>query len=470
MSQEQPNLERLNVLDERGGRRYVYPADVRGRFTRFRPWLFLALVAFYVALPWISIGGHPAVLLDIAARRFFLFGRTFNAQDSYLVFFLLTGVGFLLIVLAAVFGRVWCGWACPQTVFIEGVYRRIERWIEGPASKRQALARGPMTLEKLVRKSIKHALFVMISFVLAHLFLAYFVSAQKLLRMIADGPRNHEVAFLWGAALTAILYWNFFWFREQFCLIVCPYGRLQSAMQDADTINIGYDQKRGEPRAKLKVIGAGDCVDCRRCVAVCPTGIDIRNGLQMECIGCAACIDACDDIMKKVGRAPGLIRYDSERALKGGGHRFLRPRLYVYTLLGAVGLVVSLSLWARHMPFEANVLHGRGAPYILDGNLLRNQITVHLINKNAGPSQLSIEPMPADPKLGSLLQFIIPQPRVSLGSLESLEVPIIVSLPRAAYHPGLHLILQVRDSASHSERQLDVTLSGPNMPQGARAP
>jgi len=462
MAQKQPDFGRLPVLDEHGGRQYIYPADVHGRLTRLRPWLFLLLIAVYVALPWIPVGGHPAVFLDLGSRRFFLFGRTFNAQDFYLVFFLLTGVGFLLIVLAALFGRVWCGWACPQTVFLEGVYRRIERWIEGPAAQRRALARGPLTVDKFLRKTAKHALYVAISFVLAHLFLAYFVSAEKLLAMIADGPLAHWTTFLWGVGLTGLLYGNFFWFREQLCLIVCPYGRLQSAMQDPDTINIGYDQKRGEPRGKVNAAGAGDCVDCRRCVAVCPTGIDIRNGLQMECIGCAACIDACDDIMAKVGRQPGLIRYDSERALKTGERRFLRPRLYVYTLLGAAGLLVSLLLWVRHMPFEANVLHGRGAPYVLDAGLVRNYVIVHLINKNAGMSELTIESAEPDVKLRSQLQLIIPQPRVALKSLESLEVPIIFSLPTAAYRPGMHTSLRIRDSASSSERTLEVPLSGPS--------
>ena len=470
MLNNSPNLERLHVLDERGGRQYVYPADVHGRFTRLRPWLFLLLMAFYAALPWITIGGHPAVFLDIAARRFFLFGRTFNAQDFYLVFFLLTGIGFLLIVLAALFGRVWCGWACPQTVFLEGLYRRIERWVEGSAAKRQALARGGFTLEKLARKAIKHALYLLITFILAHLFLAYFVSAEKLLRMIAEGPRGHSGTFLWGLGLTAALYWNFFWFREQLCLIVCPYGRLQSAMQDPDTIHIGYDQRRGEPRGKLQTVNAGDCVDCRRCVAVCPTGIDIRNGLQMECIGCAACIDACDDIMGKVGRAPGLIRYDSERAFKSGQRRFLRPRLYIYTILGLVGLIVSLVIWVRHQPFEANVLHSRGTAYVLDGELVRNQVLLHLVNKNAGPSELTIEAVPPAASSTSPVEFIIPQARVALRSLEGLTVPVIITLPRTAYRQGMRSQLRVRDGASQSVRLLEVPLAGPSVLPGTARP
>lgn len=397
MLNNSPNLERLHVLDERGGRQYVYPADVHGRFTRLRPWLFLLLMAFYAALPWITIGGHPAVFLDIAARRFFLFGRTFNAQDFYLVFFLLTGIGFLLIVLAALFGRVWCGWACPQTVFLEGLYRRIERWVEGSAARRQALARGGFTLEKLARKALKHALYLLITFVLAHLFLAYFVSAEKLLRMIAEGPRGHSGTFLWGLGLTAALYWNFFWFREQLCLIVCPYGRLQSAMQDPDTIHIGYDQRRGEPRGKLQTVNAGDCVDCRRCVAVCPTGIDIRNGLQYECIGCAACIDACDEVMDKMNYPRGLIRYTTENALEKHypesqiWTRIKRPRVIMYSLVLFTVAGIAITGLMMRQPMKVDILRDRASLVreTQDG-LLENTYNIRFINISENPQKLKL--------------------------------------------------------------------------------
>ena len=457
MKRQDPTLDKLHMLDEQGSRRYIYPAEVSGRFTDLRPWVFMVLIAVYVSLPWITVGGHPAVFLDIAARRFFLFGRVFNAQDLYLAFFILTGIGFSLILLAALFGRVWCGWACPQTVLLEGVFRRIERLIEGPASKREAMARGPMTLEKFLRKSAKHLIYAIVAYVLAHLFLAYFVSAEKLLRMIKEGPSAHLSTFLWGVVMTVILYWNFFWFREQLCLIVCPYGRLQSVMQDPDTVVIGYDRKRGEPRGKAHQQGVGDCVDCRRCVSVCPTGIDIRNGLQMECIGCAGCIDACDEIMVKLGRNKGLIRYDSERALQGGQKRFLRPRLYLYLALGLLGLTVSTTLFIRHTAFESNLLHARGASFVIDGEVVRNQLVVHLINKNATPTVLTLKSLSEPP-----LELIIPQPSVSLESLGSMEVPVIASIPRAAFKPGIRVRLEVTDSASKTSRQIDAALTGPN--------
>ncbi len=452
-----PTLDRLHVLSERGSREYVYPADVHGRWTRLKPWVFAALIAIYVALPLIRVGGRPAVFIDIAARHFYLFGRTFNAQDFYLVFFFLTALGFALIVLAALLGRLWCGWACPQTVFLEGVFRRIERWIEGSAAERQKLARAPWTLNKLLRKGGKHALYLLVSFLLAHVLLSYFVSLPGLLRMMSGSPQLHLTEFVWAVAITAILYVNFFWFREQLCLVICPYGRLQSAMQDPDTVVIGYDRKRGEPRGKRDEPGAGDCVDCRRCVAVCPTAIDIRNGAQLECVGCAACIDACDEIMVKLGRPQGLVRYDSERGLAGEPRRWFRPRLFVYLLAGAVGLAVATTVWLRQVPFEANLVHGIAAPFVLDADQVRNHFLVHLVNKGPAPVTLELAPLAEPP-----LQVIVPQPRVELEALGSLQLPIIISVPRAAYRPGLTVRLRVREPESGSTRELTIPVSGPS--------
>jgi cytochrome c oxidase accessory protein FixG len=293
-------VELRGSLTSDGKRRRIAPAEVRGRFTRLRTAGFVLLIAVYAALPWIQIGGHPAVFLDLAHRRFHLFGATFNAQDTWLLFFLLAGAGIGLLTATALLGRIWCGYACPQTVFLDGVFRRVERWFDGPPALRRRRAGS----RRALRTAGKHAVYLAVSALVAHVFLSYFVSLPALFAMMATSPAEHPAAFAWAFALTAVMYGNFAWFREQTCLIVCPYGRLQSALTDADTLIIGYDVRRGEPRGKLKQAPGGDCIDCNRCVAVCPTGIDIRNGLQIECIGCAACVDACDQIMARVGRAP----------------------------------------------------------------------------------------------------------------------------------------------------------------------
>ena len=309
--------EPASSLRSDGSRNYVHPADVKGRFTRLRYTIFSVLIAIYVLLPFIKIGGHPAVFLDIVNRRFYLFGAVFNAQDFWLVFFLLSGVGLTLLIVTAIKGRLWCGYACPHTVFLEGVFRRIERLIEGPRAQRLRRNATGLSFDKVWRKLLKHGVYIVLALLLSHVFISYFVSLPSLVEMVQRSPAEHPTAFTWVIVMSAILYFNFSWFREQLCLIICPYGRLQSAMTDQDTMVIGYDFNRGEPRGKASDPSNGDCVDCKRCVVVCPTGIDIRNGLQMECVGCAACVDACDEIMTKVGRPEGLVRYDSLNGLRG---------------------------------------------------------------------------------------------------------------------------------------------------------
>ncbi len=410
-------------LHSDGRRNFVHPADVKGKFALSRKGIFALLLAVYVLLPWIQIGGHPAVFLDIAARRFYLFGATFNAQDTFLLFFLLSGVGFALFVATAVFGRVWCGYACPQTVFLEGIFRRIERWIEGPRTKRMRRNAGPMNFDKLWRKVLKHVLFIGFSTTVAHIFISYFVSLPALWDMMQESPTKNLTAFIWVFVLTGIMYFNFAWFREQMCLIICPYGRLQSVMTDLDTNIIGYDEERGEPRGKKRDASAGDCVDCGRCTAVCPTGIDIRNGLQLDCIGCAACVDACDEIMVKLGRKKGLVRYDSQRGLRGEETKFWRPRLALYGVLAVVGLVVAFFFGIRsHQAFEANLLRLGDTPYIIetDGRV-QNLFEIHVVNKKDKTHTYEIKPSVDDG-----LEYVIAIPTPELAGGKGMRIPIFI--------------------------------------------
>ena len=418
--------EGSSALRSDGRRTFVVPADVSGRFWWRRRLIFAVLVAIYVALPWVEIGGHPAVFLDLAHRTFYLFGATFNAQDFWMSFFLLSGVGFALIVVTALWGRVWCGYACPQTVFLDGIYRQVERWIEGPRNIRLKRDQAGMSLDRVSRKVLKHGAFVALSFLVAHVFLSYFTSIPALLDMMRHRPLEHPEAFAWAFGMTGVMYFNFAWFREQLCIVICPYGRLQSVLTDQDTMVIGYDVKRGEPRGKLKSEGRGDCVDCGRCVVVCPTGIDIRQGLQLECIGCAGCVDACDEVMDKIGRPRGLIRYDSQQGLSGSPRRFFRPRVYLYAFLGLLGLTVATFSLRRHTPFEANFLRLSGAPFVLeqDATRVRNAVELHLVNKR-GDSV----PFTLSAGQGQGMDYVLGRRELTLPAMGSARVPVFVSAP-----------------------------------------
>ncbi len=424
---------RLPVIDtpasslrEDGRRNFVHPADVTGRFMTRRRVIFAILIAVYVALPFVQVGGRPAMFLDVAHRRFFLFGLSMNAQDFWLAFFLLSGVGFVLFVVTTLYGRIWCGYACPHSVFLEGVFRPIERLIEGPRVERMRRNQAPLSWDKVWRKGLKHLVFVGTAFLMSHFVLSYFTSLPGLLDMMRQGPGAHGEAFAWMLAMTAAIYFNFAWFREQLCLVVCPYGRLQSALIDNDTLVIGYDTKRGEPRGKASDPTNGDCVDCNRCVVVCPTGIDIRNGLQMECVGCAQCVDACDEVMLKLGRAPGLVRYDSLHGLDGKPARFLRPRVYFYAFMGLLGVVVMTFALRSHQSFESNLLRS-GAPFVVDaeGDVL-NMLNLHLVNKR--DESVTFVVAPADEHDG--LAYRIPNATVTIAPLASQRVSIFASWDR----------------------------------------
>ena len=390
MSARRPNLDSVTTINTDGSRYFLHPADVRGKWVRWRRLVGLALIAIYIALPWIPINGNPAVFLDVEYRMFHLFGLTLVPQDLWVMFFAITGMGFALFFGTALLGRIWCGWACPYTVFLEHVYRRIERLIEGDATARRALERAPWGPMKILKWILKHANYAVISALIAHVFLSYFISLPRLYIFMQDGPLEHMTAFGVMASLTLVLWFCFGYFREQFCIIMCPYGRLQSVLTDDDTVNIGYDEKRGEPRG-AKGKAEGDCIDCLRCVQVCPTGIDIRNGLQLECIGCTACVDACDEIMGKLDRPKGLIRYDSFNGFAGQARRFLRPRIYAYMALASLGLAAMLvvaSLKAR--PYNATVSRVGGAGFYSDASAVRNIYKVRFINKRNQPATVTI--------------------------------------------------------------------------------
>ena len=440
---------RSGALRPDGTREDVQPADVKGRHTLARRLGYAALIAFWAALPWVHIGGNPAVFLDIQRRKFFLFGLTFNAQDAWLLFFLLTGVAFGLIYLTALLGRVFCAYLCPQTVFLDGVYRRIERLVEGGREERRKRNAGPWNADKIVRKVVVHTLYLGTSFLIAHIVLAYFVSLPGLWSMMRNQPSQHPEAFAWMAGMTFVLYGNYSWFREQLCLIICPYGRFQSIFTDRDTVLVSYDAPRGEPRGKVKDPSRGACVDCKRCVVVCPTGIDIRNGLQLDCIGCTACIDACDEVMDKVHQPRGLVRYASQNELSGEKRRFVRPRTIYYTAMLAVGAVALALAIRSRSGFEANLIRPPGAPYVIEGGVIRNQFRVHVVNKDSARQTFSFAAESPE------FTFELPAAPVTLEPLEGTTIEFVVRQPVEAYAGDKPFRLRVhREGAQASDDKL----------------
>ncbi len=432
-----------------GSRVDIQPADVSGRFNTARRITFVLLIAMLVCLPLTTIGGHPAVFLDVDRRAFYLFGLVFNAGDIWLVFFLLSGAGFSLVVLTTLAGRVWCGWACPQTVFLEGVYRRIERIIEGPASRRLRMNAGNITFGLAIKKIVKHIAFALASVAIAHIFVAYFVSPAKLMAMVREAPGEHWEAFLWMGSLSLVLYLNFAFFREQFCLIVCPYGRLQSALLDAGSLVVGYDSIRGEPRGKAASAQRGDCVDCGRCVAVCPTAIDIRNGLQLDCIGCTACIDACDDVMVRLGQPRGLIRYDSQQGLAHLPRRFWRPRLALYSALLIAGIGAFSVAVAHRSSFDASLIRIPGQPYSVAGGAIVNGFTVHLSNKSNRNRDFEITA-----RSDSGVEFDLPLKRAHLAPMGMAHLPVIAHIPQDKFMGDTPFVVEIRADSDPNKIEL----------------
>ena len=433
----------------------VQPADVRGRYHRARHTVFWLLIALWAALPWISVGGHPAVFLDVEGRRFFLFGATFNAQDTWLLFFLATGIVFALVYLTAVAGRVFCGWMCPHTVFLEGVFRRVERLVEGPRERRIRANAAPWTLAVVGRKVVVQTVYLLLSFAIAHVVLSYFVSLPNVFRMVRARPAEHPEAFAWAFCMTGILYFDLAHFRERLCTSFCPYGRLQGVLIDEDSVVVGYDVKRGEPRGKVSETNKGDCVDCTRCVVVCPTGIDIREGLQLECVGCSACIDACDEVMGRLGRAPGLVRYDSTHGLAGERRRFWRPRIVLYTALLLLGGAVASAAATLRPDYEVVLLRAPGTPYVVTPDGVYNAFDLHLVNKRGtrerfrvtleGDSDMSVRIEPSD---------------IELDALAGGHVAIGTRVPSERFHGDFRVRVHVERTGADDPREVGATFLG----------
>jgi cytochrome c oxidase accessory protein FixG len=450
-------------MERDGSRRVLHPVDVRGTWMKLRRMAFALLVTLYIVAPFIEVRGHPAIHLDIVHRRFFLFGATYNAQDFWLVLFVVLTFAFGLLHNTAWRGRVWCAWACPQTVFLEGVIRPIERLIDGPRERRLKLQSSPWTPRKLARRGLKLLLYLAVATLIAHTAAAIFVSPHELMLMLVEGPSNHMGAFGLTLGFTAVLTFNFAWFREQFCVVLCPYGRLQSVLHDRHSVTIAYLEARGDPRGKLvkkPPPGApklGDCINCKRCVLACPTGIDIRNGLQMDCLACHQCIDACDEVMTKIGRPTGLISFRSLEELAGRPRKFLRRRLFAYAGLMLVCLAVLGVALTQRTPFEANVVRPSGSsPFTIEGTGVRNSFTVHLVNKNPTRTRFHL-----GLKASAPARISVPASEIELESLSDQRVPVTLIVDKQNLGTPVELLLEVHDLDNEVSRVQKVRFLAP---------
>ncbi len=371
--------ERLATTDEHGHRVYLYPEEVKGKWKDRRHFLYWFLIGLYLVLPWFNINGRPALQVDIFNREFSFLGSTLHGVEPILFFLMLASGLFFIAFMTSLLGRVWCGWACPQTVFIQSIFWKIEQLVEGKARARRKLDAENWSGLKLFKRGVKWILFFLVSAHIAHTFIGYFVGPRVLLQITTGTPSENWGLFIATSILTVIFLLDFGWFREQFCIIACPYGRIQSVMMDENSLVVAYDQKRGEPRSGEVERGLeGDCVNCYQCVKVCPTGIDIRRGTQLECINCTLCIDACDTIMEKTKKPHGLVRYSSENERNGRPRKLVTPRSVLYICISF--LFVGAFAYYLNASTRLNLVFLRS----------RNPFTVSLDGKVTNPFQLKI--------------------------------------------------------------------------------
>lgn len=471
MDPRELHADRLGTTDATGARVYLYPVIVRGWFRKRREALHLVFLAIFLLVPFLRYHGRQAILLDIGSRRFDFFSLSLRAHNAPLLFFILIAAVFALLFVTSIWGRIWCGWACPQTVFIEAVFRRIETWVEGAPGQRKALAQGPWTTKKLQLRALKWTLYVAASLVITHSFLSYFVGVDRLQAMILQDPRGNWTSFLFIVFATGIILFDFAWFREQFCIIACPYGRFQSVLMDSHSLVVAYDAKRGEPRKGSEVAQGrktGDCVNCFRCVQVCPTGIDIRRGTQMECIACTACIDACDEIMTKLNKPIGLIRYDSVRGLAQDPQRprrKWRARSIVYLSITALSLLTLILLIWRLNPLDIAILRAKDLPYSINDGLVINHFRFEISNQSEADYQLETRLVATD----SAAQLILAQQPLEIRAGTQARPDFFIRFSPALLKNGsAHLEIEVeglnRSTNEKSNIRKQVTLVGPFTP------
>ena len=377
--------DRPLIIDETGKRRWIYAKQPKGKWYIRRTIFAWCCIAFLVLAPIIKVNGNPLMLLDIANRRFSIFGNIIWSQDTYILALIMSVAVVFVVLFTVVFGRLWCGWACPQTIFIEMIYRRIEYVFDG--NYRKSSKKKKSGFASTLTLLGKHFSFIIVSIIITNVFLMWFTGPQKLLQIISEPISRNSVGFMFMIGISIFYYWIYSYFREQVCTFACPYGRLQGVLLDSKSISVIYDFKRGEPRGAKET---GDCIDCKQCIAVCPTGIDIKNGSQLECINCTACIDECNIVMKRINKPQNLIRFDSYNGVETGKKLIGNARTYSYSAVLLILIIILGFTVSKRTPIDATIMRLSGTLYqTIDSATISNMYNVKIINKTNTNKNLS---------------------------------------------------------------------------------
>ncbi|MDH6253099.1 cytochrome c oxidase accessory protein FixG [Chryseobacterium sp. H1D6B] len=454
----------VGTMDESGKRKWIFPRKPKGKYTNYRDYTSYILLALFFGLPFVKINNNPFLLINVIDRRFFIFGQPFYLQDFFILALgAVTSVIFVMLF-TVVFGRIFCGWLCPQTVFMEMVFRKIEYWIEGDRNKQMKLDRQDWDAEKIRKRVLKWSVFILISLVITHFMFMYIVGYEKVFQIMQEGPEAHSLKFIVMLCFTAVFYFIFAWLREQVCTLICPYGRLQGVLIDKQTINVYYDFKRGENRSKWrnnedrKSTGKGDCIDCHQCVVVCPTGIDIRNGQQLECINCTACIDACDEVMEKVGMPKGLIRYATEAEIENQQKFAFTSRMAVTTVFLALLIGFLGFLMYDRGSMEAKFIKPAGSTFFINNGKITNTFTYTFLNKTNQKKILSIRVM--SPKNAEINFF--GSDKIVLKGDEILKGNINITFPEEDIKLSKqNIVIAVFDETGEMVDSYETTFEGP---------
>ncbi|REC75171.1 cytochrome c oxidase accessory protein CcoG [Chryseobacterium elymi] len=416
----------IGTMEQSGKRKWVFPRKPKGKYTNYRNIVSYALLIIYFTVPFLKINGNPFFLFNVIDREFFIFGQPFYPQDFFILTLGAIASLIFIIIFTIAFGRIFCGWICPQTIFMESIFRKIEYLIEGDRNRQMKLDRQEWNSEKIWKRSLKWTVYAVISLIITHFMLMYIVGYEEILRIISEGPFAHPTNFIVMILFTSAFYFVFAWFREQVCTLVCPYGRLQGVLIDKDTINVFYDFKRGENRSKWrkgedrKAAGKGDCIDCHQCVVVCPTGIDIRDGQQLECVNCTACIDACDEVMEKVGLPKGLVRYASENEIENQTEFKFTGRMkgFAVVLVLLVGFLGFL-LYSRG-EMEAKFIKPAGSTFFVRDGKITNTYNYTFLNKTNDKKIVTIkvlEPAHGEITYSASSKIQVERDKISKGTI-----------------------------------------------------